>query len=99
MFKYQDELSMWLMIEMDKIDYFRNLTLATKQEIIYNMERITYEKGSPICQKDVIADKLILIHQGIVEVSVPYDRRRPGQDFVIERLGRGALINHRAFMV
>ena len=62
MFKYQDELSLWLMIEMDKISYFRALTLNTKQEIIYNMERITYEKGSPICKKDVVADKLILIH-------------------------------------
>jgi len=99
MYKYQDDLTMWLAIEMDKIPYFRSLSLSTKQEIIYNMERHTYEKGSLLCQTDVIADKLILIHQGIVEVSVEYDRRRPGKQFVIERLGRGALINHRAFMV
>ena len=32
-------------------------------------------------------------------MSVEYDRRRPGQQFVIERLGRGALINQRAFMI
>ena len=30
MFKYNDDLSMWLMMEMDKINYFRNLTLVTK---------------------------------------------------------------------
>ena len=47
----------------------------------------------------MIADKLILVQQGIVEVSVEYDRRCPGHQFVIERLGRGALINHRSFMV
>ena len=90
---------MWLMVEMDKVNYFRSLSLATKQEIIFNMERLTYEKGSLICQKDIIADKLILIQQGIVEVAVKYDRRRDDQYFVIERLGRGALINHRSFMV
>ena len=90
---------MWLMVEMDKINYFRGLNLATKQEIIFNMERLTYEKGSLICEKDIIADKLILIQQGIVEVAVKYDRRRDDQYFVIERLGRGALINHRSFMV
>ena len=67
---------MWLMVEMDKVNYFRSLSLATKQEIIFNMERLTYEKGSLICQKDIIADKLILIQQGIVEVAVKYDRRR-----------------------
>lgn len=79
MFKYQDELTMWLMIEMDKVNYFRNLPLLSKQEIIYNMDRLTYEKGSLLCEKDIVADKLLLIHQGIVEVSVDYDRRRAGQ--------------------
>ena len=29
-FKYQDELTIWLMIEMEKIPYFKNLTLQTK---------------------------------------------------------------------
>ena len=98
-YKYQDDQTMWLMVEMDKINYFRGLNLATKQEIIFNMERLTYEKGSLICEKDIISDKLILIQQGIVEVAVKYDRRRDDQYFVIERLGRGALINHRSFMV
>ena len=28
--KYQDELTMWLQIEMDKIPYFRSLSLLTK---------------------------------------------------------------------
>ena len=98
-YKYQDDQTMWLMVEMDKISYFRSLSLATKQEIIFNMERLTFEKGSLICEKDVIADKLILIQQGIVEVAVKYDRRRDDQYFVIERLGRGALINQRSFMV
>jgi len=52
------------------------LSLLTKQELIYSMDRLTFEKGSLICKKDVIADKLILIQQGIVEVAVKYDRRR-----------------------
>ena len=29
-FKYQDDLTIWLMIEMEKIPYFKNLTLQTK---------------------------------------------------------------------
>ena len=98
-YKYQDEQTVWLTIEMNKISYFRSLSLATKQEIMFSMERLTYEKGSKICEKDVVADKLILIQQGIIEVAVKYDRRRDDQYFVIERLGRGALINHRSFMV
>ena len=76
MFKYQDDVSMFLNVEMDKIPYFRLLSLQTKQEIIYAMERRTYEKGSLICKEGEKADKLFLIQQGIVEVSIKYDRRR-----------------------
>ena len=42
---------------------------------------------------------MFLIQQGIVEVAVDYDRRRPDEQFVIEKLGRGAIINHRSFMI
>ena len=61
MFKYQDDVSMFLNVEMDKIPYFRLLSLQTKQEIIYAMERRTYEKGSLICKEGEKADKLFLI--------------------------------------
>ena len=40
---------MFINIEMDKIGYFRNLSLTTKQEIVYAMERHTFEKGSLVC--------------------------------------------------
>ena len=78
-FKYQDELTIWLMIEMEKIPYFKNLTLQTKQELIYGMERQTFEKGWALCKKDELADRMFLIQQGIVEVAVDYDRRRPDE--------------------
>lgn len=60
-YKYSDELTLWLNIEMDKIPYFRYLSLDTKQELIYAMERQTYEKGSLICKKDEKAENLFLI--------------------------------------
>lgn len=84
---------------MDKIDYFKKLSLNTKQEIIYGLERFTYEKGSLICKAGELTDKMFLIQQGIVEVAITYDRRVDEEYFVIERLGRGAIINHRSFMI
>ena len=86
-------------MEMDKIPYFYPLSLDTKQEIIYAMDRKTYEKGSLICKKDEMAINLFLIQAGVVEVASKYDRRREDENFVIERLTRGAIINHRSFMV
>ena len=63
------------------------------------MERQTFEKGSLLCRNGDKADRLFLIQEGIVEISSKYDRRREDQDFIIERLGRGAVINHRSFMI
>ena len=37
---------------MEKIPYFKTLSLDTRQELIYAMERKTYEKGNLICKKD-----------------------------------------------
>ena len=34
-----------------------------------------------------------------MEIASKYDRRRDHQYFVIERLGRGAIINHRSFLI
>lgn len=84
---------------MDKIPYFRDLSLLTKQELIFRMERETFEKGSILCKKDEVADRLFLIQEGIVEIASKYDRRREDQYFIIERLGRGAIINHRSFLI
>ena len=60
-FKYNDELTLWLMMEMDKIRYFRNLTLLTKQELIFKMERQTFEVGSKIYKKGGKAERMFLI--------------------------------------
>lgn len=35
-------------MELDKVKYFRDLSMITKQELIYNMERRTYSQGHHI---------------------------------------------------
>lgn len=95
---YDDEVKIFLEMACDKIDYFRTLTFMTKQEIIYSMERVTYEKEHLLCKKNDEADKMFVIQEGIVEVACSYAPKIE-QPFVIERLGRGAIINHRSFML
>lgn len=97
--KYHDPILNFIGFELDKIHYFRHLAMNTKQELIYSMERITFEQGSFMCQKDQIADKLYLIQDGVVEIAVKYDTRLDDGRFVIERLTKGAIINHRSFLL
>ena len=77
---------------MDKVPYFNKLSIITKNTMIFNFTRCTFEKGHFICKQSSIAENLILIGEGVVEASCTYDRRVK-QAFIIERLGRGAIIN------
>ena len=47
-FKYKDDLRTFLEMECDKIEYFRDLSMVTKQELMYNMDRQTYKEGQTI---------------------------------------------------
>ena len=77
--------------------------MMTKQELLYKMQRRTYKEGDNLFEKGKKIDRMVLIQSGIVELSVPYDRRaftktKDGEDnsneFIIERLASGAIINH-----
>ena len=61
MYKYDDKILRFLEFELDKINYFRTLKMQTKQELIFSMDRVTYEKGTLLCKKDDIADRMFLI--------------------------------------
>ena len=108
-FKYKDDLRAFLEMEAEKIDYFRPLQMITKQELLFNMERKTYNEGDKIFRINDEIDRLIIIQSGIVELSIPYDKRAPEEQvdrdemktrqFVVERLTTGAVINHQAFVV
>lgn len=82
---------------MDKIPYWKDLTNTTKNELIFNMEREEHQVGSYLCRKGEKADKLFLIQSGHVDIMTTYDAKQ--LPFIIERLERGSIINHRSFMV
>lgn len=98
-YKYKDELRTFLEMECDKIRFFRDLSMLTKQELLNNMERKTYFKDTMICSQGEIVDRMIVIQSGVIEVGTQYDKRREDELFVIERLGRGAILNAKAFVL
>jgi hypothetical protein len=58
---YQDDLKIFLEIEMNKIEWFKNLSIATKNEIIYGMEREEKPAGSMLCASGTKAEKMFLL--------------------------------------
>ena len=86
-------------MECDKIDYFEDVNMVIKQELLFNMERKTYLEGAPLFSRDDVVDRLVVIQSGIVELSVLYDNRVKGENFTVERLIPGAILNHQAFIM
>lgn len=92
---YDDDLKLFLECALKTIDYMQGVPDETITEIIFSVEYAKFDKGSKIFEKDEIANVLWLIEGGMVEIYTQMDR---GVEFVIERLYRGSVINHRSFI-
>jgi CRP-like cAMP-binding protein len=62
------------------------------------MERKEYEAGSFLCKRNQLADECYLIQSGVVDIQTTY-AKNSASPFIIERLIRGSVINHRSFIV
>jgi hypothetical protein len=68
----------------------------TINKIIFSMTFAKFDKGSKIFQVDEPSHIKQIIQNGMVEVYTTMDN---GVEFVIERLYRGSIINHRSFII
>lgn len=94
---YQDELKVFQEQEMDKISWFKNLSIPTKNELIFMMERETHMDGSFLLNRGDKAEKLYLVQGGTIDNVTTFDRKR--LPLIIERLERGAILNSSSFLV
>lgn len=77
------------------MDYFFNLSIEALHDILYGLKPRYYEKGIVLKKPDDPITSLSLIEDGCVEVYTNCE----GNEFVIERLYRGSIINYRTFFM
>jgi len=94
-FHYNDNVKVFLEKCMDKISYFKHLSIQTKHEILYKFYKINLEKGGYLYKINDTASQLFIIQSGCVEVTHTVEN----EPFVIEKLCRGSIINHRSFLL
>ena len=56
----------------------------------------SYEKGSLVYQIDTNSEEMYVLQSGLVEIVHKMDK---GEEFLIERLYRGSIINHNSFLM
>lgn len=90
-----DHKQHFLIKSLQKVPYFSNVSEECIHDILYEMVPFFYEKEETIIREGQNADKLVLIEYGQVEVLAEFE----GNKFVIERLGAGAVFNHRTIFM
>ena len=93
--RYDDDLKIFLESALKTIDYLQDVPDETLNKIIFSMTFAKFDKGSKIFQVDETSHIMQVIQNGMVEIYTTMDN---GVEFVIERLYRGSVINHRSFI-
>ena len=93
--RYDDDLKIFLESALKTIEYLQAVPDETINKIIFSMTFAKFDKGSRIFQVDETSRMMQIIQNGMVEVYTTMDN---GVEFVIERLYRGSVINHRSFI-
>jgi len=60
------------------------------------MKKKNIEKGQYLYQLDTDSEEMYVIQSGLVEIVHKLDK---GEEFVIERLYRGSVVNHNSFLM
>ena len=62
---------------------------------MHKLESKIYEAGQIICKELSVADRLLFVELGVVEVYTESE----GNEFVLDRLYSGSIINPRSFLL
>jgi CRP-like cAMP-binding protein len=93
---YDDDLKIFLESALKTIDYLQEVPDETINKIIFSMTFAKFDKGASIFKVDQASYIMLIIQNGMVEIYTTMDN---GVEFVIERLYRGSVINHRSFII
>jgi CRP-like cAMP-binding protein len=92
---YDDPIKLFLEENLRRIPYFQQLQKDTFHDVMFNFRQDTTDKGTYIFKEGETSNGLFIVKSGIVEILV----RVEGYELAIERLYRGSIINHNAFLI
>jgi CRP-like cAMP-binding protein len=94
--EYDDVLKIFFEKTLNSIDFLQGISTEITNELIFSFIPEYHEKDSIIFKQDDIAEKMYIIQNGMIEIYTVMDN---GVIFILERLYRGSVINHRSFLL
>lgn len=96
---YDDPIKIFLEMSLNQIDFFKNLSPAIKTEWIFNMKLRQLEQGAMVYKLNTLSEEMYVIQSGQVNIQHYIQSDGHNEDFVIEKLFRGSVINHNSFLM
>lgn len=95
MTRYKDKKMHFLKKALRKVSYLRNASHDVIYNLIFSMTQQNFEKDQIILAERQLSDSLLLIEEGEVEIFTNLENN----EFVIERLDKGSIINHKTCFI
>ena len=94
-YAYDDPVKLFLEEYLKKVPFLEQMNEDTFHEVLFNFKQDTFDKGATIFKVGEEATSMFVVKSGIIEVTVKIE----GSEIAIERLYRGSIINHNAFLI
>jgi CRP-like cAMP-binding protein len=92
---YKDRMKKFMVQMAMRVPYITKVSADTMHDIIYSLKPKQYEKGTVLYKPEDDVTSVLFIQEGVVELFTYFE----GNEFVIERLYRGSVLNFRAFFM
>jgi len=92
---YDDPIKLFLEEHLKRIPYLQKVEQDTLHDVMFNFRQDTTDKGTYIFREGETSNGVFIVKSGIVEILV----RVEGYELAVERLYRGSIINHNAFLI
>lgn len=93
--EYHDPQKQFFLKALKLIPYFKNAPWTFMQEAMYSFKEHIIEKGQSLLREGSNATGILIVEKGCIEVYTEFE----GNQFILDRLYPGSVINHRAFLM
>lgn len=94
-FEYDDPIKQFLTGYLRKVPYLSQLSDDTFHDVLFNFRQSTFERGAYIFKEKESTSGFFIVKNGILELLINIENT----EIAIERLYRGSIINHIAFLL
>jgi hypothetical protein len=92
---YHDPKKKFLLKIIKNIDYLKHLSKETLHQLVSQMNPLFFETGQIVAKEMTNADHILIVVNGSCELYTEFE----GNEFVIERVYKGGIINSRSFLM